>query len=105
MKDHRPIRQACYRQTTEAKAEIRRQVEALRKNGLVEPTQSLWNSLIVLVKKPNGSFRKCIDFRKVNKVTFPQYQPLVSVAEVVDVFGENKPKKFQPWTFSQIIIR
>ena len=36
----------------------------------------------------------CIDFRKLNQVTFPQYQPLVSVTEVVDVFGERKPKNF-----------
>ena len=36
----------------------------------------------------------CIDFRKVNQVTAPQYQPLVSVAEVVDVFGAKRPRIF-----------
>ena len=36
----------------------------------------------------------CIDLRKVNQVTFPQYQPHVSVTEVVDVFGEKKPRIF-----------
>ena len=41
IKDQRPLRQRCYRQTPEAKAEIRRQTDALKKNGLVEPTQSL----------------------------------------------------------------
>ena len=41
IKDQRPLRQRCYRQTTEDKAEIRCQIEALKKNGLVEPTQSL----------------------------------------------------------------
>ena len=88
MKDERPIRQRCYRQTAEAKAEIQRQVEALKRNKLVEPTQSLFNSPIILVKKSNGSFRMCIDFRKVNQATFPQFQPLVSINELVDVFGE-----------------
>ena len=92
IKDHRPLRQRCY--TPEAKAETRRQIDALEKNGLVEPTQSLWNSPILLVRKANGSYRMCIDFRKVNQVTFPQYQPLVSVTEVVDAFGERKPKNF-----------
>ena len=36
----------------------------------------------------------CIDFRKLNQVTFPQYHPLVSVTEVVDAFGERKPRIF-----------
>ena len=44
--------------------------------------------------KANGSYRMCIDFRKVNQVIFPQYQALVSVTEVVDVFGERKPRIF-----------
>ena len=69
-------------------------MEALKKNGLVEPTQSLWNSPILLVKKANVSYRMCIDLRKVNQVTSPQCQPLVSVAEVVDVFEEKRPRIF-----------
>ena len=94
IKNQRPLRQRCCRQTPEAEAEIRRQIDALKKNGLVEPTQSLWNSPILLVRKANGSYRMCIDFKKLNEVTFPQYQPLVSVTEVIDVFGEKKPKIF-----------
>ena len=57
IKDQRPLRQRCYKQTPEAKAEIRRQIDALKKNGLVEPTQSLWKSPILLVRKVNGSYR------------------------------------------------
>ena len=94
LRDQKPIRQRSYRQTPEAKAEIRRQVEALKKNGLVEPTQSLWNSPILLMKKANGIYRMCIDFRKVNQVTSPQYQTLVSIAKVVDGFWEMKPRIF-----------
>ena len=67
IKDQRPLSQRCYRQTPEATAEIRRQIDALKKNGLVEPTQSLWNSPILLVQKANGSYRMCINFRKVNR--------------------------------------
>ena len=35
----------------------------------------------------------CIDFRKVNHVTFVQYQPLVLMTEIVDVYGEKRSKK------------
>ena len=44
------------------------------------------------MKKANGSYRMCNVCREVNQVTSPQHQPLVSVAEVVDVFGEKKRK-------------
>ena len=36
----------------------------------------------------------CIDFRKVIQATFPQFQLLVSINEIVDVFGEWRPKIF-----------
>ena len=88
MKDERPIRQRCYRQTAEANAEIRRQVEALKRNKLVDPTQSLFNSPIILVEKSNGSFRMRIDFRKVNHATFSQFQQLVLINEIADDFVE-----------------
>ena len=61
MKDETPIRQRCYRQTPEAKAEIRRKVEVLLINKIIQPSVSLWSSPIVLVIKPNGTFRFCID--------------------------------------------
>ena len=67
IKDETPIRQICYRQTPEAKAEIRRQMEVLLKNNIIQPSVSLWSSPIVLVRKSNGTFRFCIDYRSVNK--------------------------------------
>ena len=49
------------------------------------------------MKKVNGSYRMCIVFREVNQVTTPLHQPLVSVAEVVDVFlGKETEDLFNP---------
>lgn len=38
-------------------------------DGIVETSTSLWSSLIVIVKKKDGSYRICIDYRKLSKVT------------------------------------
>ena len=35
---------------------------------IIEPSFSEWSSPIVMMKKPNGKYRFCLDFRKVNSV-------------------------------------
>jgi len=43
-------------------------VEEMLRNGIIEPSASLWSSLVVIVKKKDERPRFCIDFRKVNEV-------------------------------------
>ena len=98
MKYETPIRQRCYRRNPEAKAEIRRQVEVLLKNNIIQPSVSLWSSPIVLVKKPNGTFRFCIDYRSVNKQSKLIFHHLVTLPEVVDVFDMRSQRSSLRWT-------
>ena len=37
--------------------------------GVIDPSDSPWSSPIVLVKKKDGTYRFCVDFRKLNGVT------------------------------------
>ena len=63
-----PIKQHAYRVNPVKREYIRKEVEYMLKNGIVEPSQSQWSSPRVLVPKPDGSFRFCTDFQKVNSV-------------------------------------
>jgi len=73
---HRPIRQALRRHPRAHLDEIDKQVDGLLENGLIEPAASPWASNIVLVQKKDGSFRLCVDYRRLNSVTYQDSYPL-----------------------------
>ena len=49
--------------------EMKRQVEALAAQGVIRPSTSNWGSNVLLVKKKDGSWRMCIDYRELNAKT------------------------------------
>ena len=53
-------------------------------NDINKPSNSPWSSPIVLVRKKDGTWRFCIDFRKMNDVTVKDAFPLPQVADLMD---------------------
>ena len=45
-------------------------MDELLQNDFVEPAGSPWASNVVLVKKKDGSFRLCVDYRRLNSVAY-----------------------------------
>jgi len=78
---HRPIRQAFRRHPIAQLETTDHHVDELIKNDFTEPAASPWASNILLVKKKDGSYRLCVDYRAVNAVTYKDtYQlPLSSL--------------------------
>ena len=52
--------------------------------GIIQESVSPWSSPVVLVKKKDRSYRFCVDFRKVNKVTKVDSFPMPLVADALD---------------------
>jgi len=69
-----PIRQPTRRLGPEK--EVSRQVQDLLDRDLIEPAHGAWSSLVVLVKKKDGSWRFCVDYRRLNSVTIQDAYPL-----------------------------
>ena len=72
--------------------EIEEQCDELERIGVIEPSESAWNSPIVPVRKPDGKLRMCIDYRRVNEVTVKDRFPMRVVSECV--YSMNGKKFF-----------
>ncbi|XP_023312215.1 uncharacterized protein LOC111692437 [Anoplophora glabripennis] len=79
-----PIKQRYYPVSPVIQAQIDRELEEMLKQGIVEKSNSGWSSPILLVKKKDGGYRFCVDFRKLNKVTERDSYPLPYVTSTLD---------------------
>ena len=65
------------------KDEVRRMLEL----GVIEPSNSAWSSPIVLVPKPDGTWRFCNDFRKLNEISKYDAYPMPRIDELIERLG------------------
>lgn len=82
--DSKPIKQRAYRVSFKERQVINDQVDELLRKDIIEHSQSPWSSPVVLVKKPNGGIRFCVDYRKLNVVTKRDNYPLPRIDDALD---------------------
>nr|GFC34104.1 putative reverse transcriptase domain-containing protein [Tanacetum cinerariifolium] len=64
-----PVAQAPYRLAPSEMKELSEQLQELSEKGFIRLSSSLWGAPVLFVKKKDGSFRMCIDYRELNKLT------------------------------------
>ena len=79
-----PISKAPYRMAPAEMQELKNQLEDLLDKGYVRPSASPWGAPVLFVKKKDGSFRLCIDYRELNKVTIKNRYPLPRIDDLLD---------------------
>ncbi|GJV51001.1 putative reverse transcriptase domain-containing protein [Tanacetum coccineum] len=79
-----PVARAPYRLAPSKMKELVEQLQELSENGFIKPSSSTWGALVLFVKKKDGSFRMCIDYRELNKLTVKNRYPLPTIDDLFD---------------------
>ena len=82
--DSPPIRQRPRRLPYAYRKETDDQIRDMLDQGVIQPSISPWASPIVLVRKKDGKYRFCVDYRKLNSVTKRDARPLPRVDDLLD---------------------
>jgi len=69
---------------------IAKEVQRQRDLGVIEPSSADWAFPVVLVPKPDGTMRLCVDYRQLIEVTVRDVYPLPRMSDCIDFLGEAK---------------
>jgi hypothetical protein len=70
-----PIARTPYRMSTPELQELKMQLKELLDLGLIRPSVSPWGAPVIFIRKKDGSWRLCIDYRQLNKATIKNQYP------------------------------
>ncbi|GJS38307.1 putative nucleotidyltransferase, ribonuclease H, partial [Tanacetum coccineum] len=93
-----PVTKSPYRLAPSEMEELSRQLKELQDKGFIQPSLSPWGAPVLFVKKKDGSFRMCIDYRELKKLTIKNRYPL---PRIDDLFNQLQGSQY----FSKIDLR
>ncbi|GJU86969.1 putative reverse transcriptase domain-containing protein, partial [Tanacetum coccineum] len=79
-----PVAKSPYRLADTEMQELSNQLKELQEKSFIRPSSSPWGGLVLFVKKKDGSFRMCIDYQELNKLTVKNRYPLPRIDDLFD---------------------
>ncbi|GJY67255.1 putative reverse transcriptase domain-containing protein [Tanacetum coccineum] len=79
-----PVARAPYRLAPAELQELSTQLQELSDRGFIRPSSSPWGAPVLFVKKNDGSFWMCIDYRELNRLTVKNRYPLPRIDNLFD---------------------
>nr|GEU64651.1 probable aldo-keto reductase 2 [Tanacetum cinerariifolium] len=79
-----PVAKSSYRLAPFELEEFLRKLKELQDKGFIRPSSSPWGAPVLFVKKKDGSFRMCIDYKELNKLTVKNRYPLPRIDDLFD---------------------
>ena len=68
---------------------VANEIEKLTNAGIARPSTSPWASPVVMVRKKDGGWRMCVDYRRLNSITKFDCFPLPRLDEALDAFSRS----------------
>ncbi|GJU20130.1 putative reverse transcriptase domain-containing protein [Tanacetum coccineum] len=78
------VARASYRLAPAELQELSTQLQELSDRGFIRPSSSPWGALVLFVKNKDRSFRMCIDYRELNRLTMKNRYPLPRIDDLFD---------------------
>jgi len=88
--DARPIKQSPRRPPLAACDSENQILDEMLATGVIEPSNSAWASPVCLVKKKDGAYRFCVDYRRVNAVSKRDAFPIPGIQDALDHLRGSK---------------
>ncbi|GJW14856.1 putative reverse transcriptase domain-containing protein [Tanacetum coccineum] len=88
-----PVARAPYRLAPSEMKELSEQLQELSDKGFIRPSSSPWGAPVLFVKKKDGSFRMCIDYHELNKLTVKNRYPLPRIDDLFDQLEGSRDEK------------
>ncbi|KAI3814120.1 hypothetical protein L1987_18867 [Smallanthus sonchifolius] len=79
-----PVARSPYRLAPSEMQELSSQLQELLDKGFIRPSFSPWGAPVLFVKKKDGTFRMCIDYRELNKLTIKNRYPFPRIDDLFD---------------------
>ena len=90
LSNDRPIRSRPYPVPLHLEEALNKEIDSMLDSGLIEPSEAYYASPLVLVKKPDGSIRVCVNYKSLNSISLVDPQPFLSTDDILDRLGGSK---------------
>ena len=84
-----PIKQRARNVPYTLQSVILKEVNDMLEADIIRPSNSPWSSPVVLVKKPDGSYRFAVDYRTLNEKTIKDAYPLPIIQNILDTLSNS----------------
>jgi len=85
-----PKRSRPYAIPVGIRLEVKAQLDEMQEAGLIMPSAGNWTSPVVLIKKKDGRWRFCVDYRKLNSLMIRQSMAISSIENAVEIMHNKK---------------
>ncbi|KAJ9525206.1 hypothetical protein QJQ45_020746, partial [Haematococcus lacustris] len=80
----RPPTRSTYNMSTSELSELKAQITEMQEKGFIRPNTSPYAAGVLFVRKKDGTFRMCVDYRPLNRITIKNKYPLPRVENMLD---------------------